>query len=166
MSTQKSSRGRSAGGKRSPAGRTPARFGREVVFRTETVTIKQTQFVNAPPKTVYNAFLDPRIHSAITGSKATVERREGGTCTAADGYIVGKYLRLQSGRRILQEWRTAEWPAQAPPSLVELRFNPVGDGTEVVMVQSQVPASQAPKYRRGWKEHYWGPLKKFFPEGG
>jgi len=128
----------------------------------KTVTLKQSQFIPAPPTSVYNAFLDPKAHTAFTGFRATVERREGGTCTAGDGYIIGKYLRLQNGRRILQEWKTKEWPAQAPPSLLELRFVPREDGTEVVMTQSNVPAFQASRYRRGWVEHYWNPLRKYF----
>jgi hypothetical protein len=30
------------------------------------------------------------------------------------------------------------------------------------MVQEEVPASQAPNYRQGWKDYYWNPLKQYF----
>lgn len=130
-----------------------------------TVTIRQSEFIPAAPSVVYRAFVDARMHSEFTGANATFERREGGQFSSADGYITGKFLRLQNARRIVQEWKTSEWPADAPPSLLELRFVPRENGTEVRMVQTQVPADQAPRYRKGWDEHFWTPLKKYFHRG-
>jgi len=128
----------------------------------ETVTIRQSEFIPAAPSAVYDAFLNAKTHAAITGADAIFERREGGKFSAADGYITGKFLRLQNSRRIVQEWKTAEWPVNAPPSVLELRFMPKENGTEISLVQTQVPANQAPRYRKGWTEHYWTPLKKYF----
>ncbi len=128
----------------------------------ETVTIRHSEFIPAAPSAVYHAFVDARTHSAFTGAGASFERREGGRFTAADGYITGKFLRLQNSRRIVQEWKTAEWPADAPPSLLELRFVPRENGTEVQLVQTQVPASQAVRYKQGWSERCWTPLKQYF----
>jgi activator of HSP90 ATPase len=128
----------------------------------ETVTIRQSEFIPAAPSAVYRAFVDAKTHTAFTGASATFERREGGRFSAGDGYITGKFLRLQNSRRIVQEWKTTEWPPDSPPSLLELRFVPRENGTEVQMVQTQVPAEQAPRYKKGWTEHYWTPLKKYF----
>jgi activator of HSP90 ATPase len=129
-----------------------------------TVTIRSAEFIPAAPSAVYQAFVDAKTYVAVTGTNASFERREGGKFSAADGYITGKFLRLQNSRRIVQEWKTSEWPEDAPPSLLELRFVPRENGTEVRMVQSQVPADQAPRYKKGWTEHYWTPLKKYFHE--
>jgi activator of HSP90 ATPase len=129
-----------------------------------TVTIRSAEFIPAAPSAVYRAFVDAKTYIAVTGTSASFERREGGKFSAADGYITGKFLRLQNSRRIVQEWRTSEWPEDAPPSLLELRFVPRENGTEVRMVQSQVPAEQAVRYKKGWTEHYWTPLKKYFHE--
>jgi len=128
----------------------------------ETVTIRQSEFIPATPSAVYDAFLNPKTHEAITGAGAVFERREGGKFSVGDGYITGKFLRLQNSRRIVQEWKTTEWPVNAPPSVLELRFMPKENGTEISLVQTQVPANQAMRYRRGWTEHYWTPLKKYF----
>ena len=127
-----------------------------------TVTIRASEFIPAAPSAVYRTFVDAKTHIAVTGANATFERREGGKFSVADGYITGRFLRLQSSRRIVQEWRTAEWPKNAPPSLLELRFLPRENGTEIRMVQSQVPADQAQRFRKGWTEHFWTPLKKYF----
>ena len=125
-------------------------------------TIKQKEFIPAAPVEIYDAFLNEQKHSAFTGAKATCDRRVGGKFTAWDGYISGKNVRLENGRRIVQEWKTSEWPKGVPPSLIEFKFKPKGQGTEVTMVQKNVPAIQAGNYEKGWIDYYWTPLKKYF----
>jgi activator of HSP90 ATPase len=125
-------------------------------------TIKQREFIAAKPVEIYDAFLNDQKHSAFTGAKATCDRRVGGKFTAWDGYISGKNVKLENGRRIIQEWKTSEWPQGYPPSIIEFTFKERGGGTEVKMVQSHVPATQADSYKRGWKDYYWAPLKKYF----
>ncbi len=125
-------------------------------------TIKQKEFLPVTPVELYDAFLNEDKHSAFTGAKATCDRRVGGRFTAWDGYISGKNIRLENGRRIVQEWRTTEWPAGYPPSVIEFTFTPKAGGTEVRLTQRNVPASQAENYKQGWVDYYWKPLKKYF----
>jgi activator of HSP90 ATPase len=128
----------------------------------KTVTINQTEFIPATPEEVYDAFMNTDKHSEFTGSKATSEPKVGGKFTAWDGYISGKNLELEKGKRIVQEWETTEWPAGYAPSVLDLSFKRKGDGTELAMVHSKVPASQAESYRQGWIDAYWKPLKAYF----
>ena len=130
--------------------------------RQPTKTIKQKEFIPAPPGEIYDALLNEQTHSAFTGAKATCERFVGGRFSAWNGYITGTNVRLESARRIVQEWRTSEWPDGFGPSLLEFKFQPRGKGTEVQLVQSNVPASQAKFYKKGWAEFYWKPLRKYF----
>ena len=65
-------------------------------------TIRQRVVVPAAPEEVYEAFVDAKKHSAFTGSKATCDPRVGGKFTAWDGYISGKNLLLEEGKRIVQ----------------------------------------------------------------
>lgn len=125
-------------------------------------TIQQKVVVPAMPAEVYEAFVDAKKHSAFTSSKATCDARVGGEFTAWDGYISGKNLLLEEGKRIVQEWTTTEWPAGFPPSRLELTFKKVTGGTEILMVHSGVPAELADDIAEGWKEFYWEPLKKYF----
>jgi uncharacterized protein YndB with AHSA1/START domain len=69
----------------------------------KTGTIRQTVFINAPPERVYEAFVNPKVHSEFTGSRATGAPRAGARITAWDGYITGRNLKLQKGRIIVQE---------------------------------------------------------------
>ncbi len=128
----------------------------------KTKTIRQTEFIRAKPVEIYDALLNQEKHSAFTGAKATCERFVGGKFTAWDGYISGKNLKLENGRRIVQEWRTTEWPKGYSPSILEVVLKPKREGTEVHLVQTNVPAAQAANYRQGWVDYYWIPLKKFF----
>lgn len=125
-------------------------------------TIKQTAVIRAPPEEVYEAYLDPKKHAEFTGSPAAGTPKVGGKFTAWDGYISGKYVELEKGKRIVHEWRTTEWPPGYPPSVVELTFKPKGKGTELTMVHSKAPAEQAESYASGWMEWYWEPLKRHF----
>jgi activator of HSP90 ATPase len=96
----------------------PRRFG----------TIEQTVFFDATPDAIYDALLDPRKHSEFTGSPATTSARVGATFTAWDGYITGKNLELVKGRKIVQEWKTTEWPDGYPVSRLEFTSPPRREG--------------------------------------
>ncbi len=128
----------------------------------KTATIRQTEFIRANPEEVYDAFMNAKRHTEFTGSKATCNPKVGGKFTAWDGYISGRNLELEKGKRIVQEWKTTEWPAGYPPSVLELSFKKKEDGTELAMVHLKVPASQGESYRQGWIDAYWQPLKAYF----
>jgi uncharacterized protein YndB with AHSA1/START domain len=127
----------------------------------EVTTIKDKVVIPATPEEVFDAFIDPKKHTAFTGSKATGSPKVGGKFTAWDGYISGKNLELEKGKRIVQEWITTEWPEGYAPSRLELTFTKVSSGTEISMVHSNVPAEQADDYKQGWIDFYWNLLKKF-----
>ncbi|MDA4115379.1 MAG: SRPBCC family protein [Thaumarchaeota archaeon] len=129
----------------------PLRFG----------TIEQTAFFKASPEQVYAALLDPKKHSEFTGSPATTSARKGASFTAWDGYITGKNLELVKGKKIVQEWKTTEWPDGYPVSRLEITLAAKKGGTELKMVHSSVPAEQVAEYTGGWKSAYWSPLKKY-----
>jgi uncharacterized protein YndB with AHSA1/START domain len=124
--------------------------------------IKQVAIIDASPIEVYEAYVDPKKHATFTGDTATGTARVGGRFAAGNGYISGKYLKLEKGKRILHEWTTTEWPKGYPPSLVELVLKPKGKRTELTMIHSKVPAEQAADYDQGWKDFYWEPMKRYF----
>ena len=97
----------------------------------ETTEFEQTVFFSAKPIEVYSAFLDPKKQSIFTNSKTTCEQKVGGLFTAWDGYISGKILKLEIGKRILAEWITTEWPEGYDPSIIELTFSEKKGGTEL-----------------------------------
>jgi uncharacterized protein YndB with AHSA1/START domain len=131
-------------------------------MKIEVTTIKQKVTIPAIPEQVYEAFTDAKKHTEFTGSKATGKPKAGSKLTAWDGYIFGKYLELEKGKRIVQEWTTTDWPKDYPPSKLELTLKKTPKGTEITMIQTDAPKKQAEELAEGWTEFYWNPLKEYF----
>ncbi len=126
--------------------------------------IRQKVTVKAQPAQVYDAIINPKKHGEFTGSPATGTQKVGSRFTAWDGYISGKILDLSKGKKIVQEWKTSEWPEGYPPSILKLTFKAKGSNTELSMIHSKVPAEQVEMYTDGWVSSYWDPLKEYFAQ--
>ena len=131
-------------------------------MKLETTTLTQKVTIPATPEEVYEAFVDPKKHTAFTGSKATGKAKVSGKFTAWDGYAFGKFLEFEPGKCLVQEWQSTDWPEGYPPSKFALTFKKVPEGTEITMVHSNIPADQKDELADGWEEWYWKPLKKYF----
>lgn len=132
-------------------------------MKQEVTTIKQTVIIpNATPKQVYAAYTDPKKHGEFTDSRATGKPKVGGKYSTWDGYIFGKYLELEDGKRVVQDWTTTDWEEGYSASKLELTFKAAPEGTEITMVHSGVPKAQASEVEQGWIEFYWNPLKQYF----
>jgi activator of HSP90 ATPase len=132
-------------------------------MKQEVTTIKQTIIIpKATPKQIYDAYTDPKKHSEFTDSRATGKPVVGGKYSTWDGYIFGKYLVVEDGKRVVQEWTTTDWEDGYSASKVELTFKAVGEDTEITMVHTNVPKAQASEIEQGWMEFYWNPLKEYF----
>jgi uncharacterized protein YndB with AHSA1/START domain len=116
----------------------------------------------ASPAAVYEAWLNAEEHSAFTGAQATAEPGVGGQFTAWDGYIAGTTIELDTGRRIVQRWRTTEFPPESPDSLLEIVFEPVQGGTRLTLHHSELPEGSAPVYEKGWRDFYFTPMREYF----
>ena len=123
--------------------------------------------VAAEPQRVFSAWLDPKEHAMFTGGgEAVVEPWNGGRFIAWDGYIHGILLGVDTGIRIVQTWRTSEFPPESRDSRVTVEFDAVRGGTRVRIRHSDLPPSQVKRYEKGWIEHYLKPLARYFAKGG
>jgi activator of HSP90 ATPase len=114
------------------------------------------------PERAYRAWLDSHEHSQFTGSQAKIEAKVGGKFTAWDGYIEGETRVMTPFTRIVQSWRTTEFPADSPDSLVEIKFEPTCLGVLLTLDQSGIPEGQAKQYLEGWEDYYFRPMKAYF----
>ncbi len=114
------------------------------------------------PKQLFLAWMDSNEHGLFTGSAAEIDPQVGGSFTAWDGYIQGKTLELEPYRRILQAWRTDEFPADSPDSFLEILLHEVDGGTQLTLKQTNLPEGQAENYRTGWVESYFEPMAEYF----
>jgi activator of HSP90 ATPase len=114
------------------------------------------------PDTLYRAWLSGNKHAAFTGSPATGSAKVGAKFTAWEGYISGKNIELKPGKRIVQSWRTTEFPEGVHDSRLELLFAAAKSGTKLTLIHLGLPADQVDEYRRGWKEFYFAPMREYF----
>jgi len=118
--------------------------------------------IPAKASEIYKAWLSTKGHAAMTGSAAKVNGKTGGKFTAWDGYIFGSTLELEPDRRIVQAWRTTEFPDDAPDSHVEILLEETKDGTKVTLTHTDMPKDQVDSYRQGWEDFYFKPMKGYF----
>ena len=124
--------------------------------------LRLAAILSADPGTIYDAWVSGKLHTEMTGANATSDAMEGGAFTAWDGYITGKHVELERGKRIVQSWRTTEFPGAAPDSTVEIRFSKVKKGTRISLLQSDIPDGQSDMYAEGWLQYYFDPMTRYF----
>lgn len=126
-------------------------------------SIEVADVIPASPKQIYDAWLDSVGHAALTGgSTAKVDPRPGGRFSAWDGYISGTTLELDPNRRIVQAWRTTEFPEGSQDSRLEVLLEPAKGGTRVTFHHSGIPEGQSQEYAQGWVDYYFEPMKRHF----
>jgi activator of HSP90 ATPase len=123
-------------------------------------TIRQTATFKASPRAVYEALLDSRKHAAFTGMPARIDRRPGGRFTAYGGYLEGVTVELVPNRKIVQFWRSRNWP-RYHYSTVTFALAPVRGGTRLRFTQEGFPNNDYSAKRSGWISSYWEKIKKF-----
>ena len=130
-----------------------------------TKNIMQRVTFAAKPAAVYRALLNSKQHAAFTGAKADISPKVGGKFSCYDGYITGLNVELVPGKRIVQVWRGREWPKGAH-SLVTYSLKGRGKRTQLTLEHAGIPANAAGHIAKGWKSHYWTPLKKYLASRG
>lgn len=125
-------------------------------------SIRVSAVIPVKRQTLYRAWLDGKGHSAFTGAKAHVVPRVGGRFSAWDGYIEGKTLELEPGRKIVQSWRSSDFPAESGDSRLVVSFQDVPGGTKITLHHTEIPEGQGKGYKRGWRDFYFSPMKAYF----
>ena len=133
------------------------------------------------PGEIYNLYLNSETHSAITGKPANIEARVGGKFEAFKGIpddntygLTGRFLAFDNNTRgkneynLVQTWRGHHDLPDEADSTLSLTFREfkLGErrGTEIELVQSNVPDRLRAAVDSGWNEHYWNPLRKYLAD--
>lgn len=125
-------------------------------------TIQLTVDFPVAPRVIYEAWLDSRQHTAMTGSEATVSDKEGGAFTAWDGYITGTNATLTPYSQIVQHWRAGEFEEDHEDSKLVVDLLPTDEGCKVVLTHSNIPDDVDADYETGWEEYYFAPMQAYF----
>jgi uncharacterized protein YndB with AHSA1/START domain len=121
-----------------------------------------TTTIPASAQEIYDAWLDSRAHSQMTGGEASMTDEVGAELTAWNGYITGRNLALVPAERIVQAWRTTKFTDEHEDSIITLTLEEVDDGTLLTLVHSNVPDGQTTYEEGGWQQHYFEPMKAYF----
>lgn len=126
----------------------------------ETTNIHQTLLFPTDALDFYKCIMDSRIHSSFTGDETVIEDKEGTSFSAFGGYITGKNIVLERGKKIIQTWRAEEegWPADHFSEVVFILKN-VDGGCELDFFHTAIPEHKAAAIENGWTEYYWNPLR-------
>ena len=123
--------------------------------------IHQEVVFQSNPQRIYEALMDAKQHSAFSGgAPAEISRDVGGAWSAFGGHIFGRNLELVPNRRIVQGWRSRDWP-EGVYSVVRFELKPEGSGTRVILDQAGFPEGGAAHLSDGWNNMYWEPLRKY-----
>lgn len=124
----------------------------------ENLTV--SEIIPTSVERLFAAWLEPAEHARMTGAPATSAR--GGRFTAWDGYIVGRTLAARRPAKIVQAWRTSEFPDDAEDSTLTLLLEPAEGGTRLTLLHENVPRGQGLATAEGWRAHYFLPMKAYF----
>ena len=122
-------------------------------------SIEQVEHFSAAPELVYRALMDGKLHAAFTGAVAKVNAKVGSAFHAWGGYIKGRVLHLVPGEKIVQAWRTTDFPREYPDSNLEIHLTPESGGTRLRLLHTHLPEQSVESYDSGWQANYWQPLR-------
>ncbi len=118
---------------------------------------------------LYKSWLSSKEHSLFTGAEAKASSKLNAKHSAWDGYIWGKNLELKAGSlpadkawKIVQSWRTSEFPEDAPDSILEITFEEKAGKTKLNLYHHNLQKGDAKKYKKGWDDFYFMPMKQYF----
>ena len=125
-------------------------------------SLKISVVLKSDPDLVYSSWLDTGAHGAMIGADALIDPTVGGKFAVWDGYITGHNIELIKGKKIVQAWRTTDFPKDAPDSKIEIDLESIPEGTRLTMKHTDIPDGQSAEYQAGWLDYYFEPMKDFF----
>jgi activator of HSP90 ATPase len=140
-------------------------------------SIHQEVDFKAGPERIYEALLDDKQLSALTGATAQIHREfeeeflgfsdgfrpkrgAGGAFKLFDGRVTGRNVELIPNQRIVQAWRVATWPS-GRYSIVKFELTAQGLGTRIVFDHVGFPPEDREALNGNWSRMYWDPLRKY-----
>ena len=120
---------------------------------------KNKYVISAPPDEVYIALTNPFTIELWTGYKAEMSVIPGSEFSLWEGDIIGKNLEFKQDELIKQHWY---FEGEPEDSIVTIKLTGKGENTHVELVHENIPDEVYEEMKDGWKNHYFGALKKFF----
>ncbi len=122
------------------------------------MSIHQEVTINASPDAVYDVLTSSRDFERMTGGRAAdISTTVGGGVSLFGGDIRALNIELVPGKRVVQAWRSQNWP-DGVYSIVRFELAPEGKDTKVVFDQAGHPGEAEAMLEGGWQQMYWQPM--------
>ncbi len=115
--------------------------------------------LGAPADQLYEMYLDPQQHAAITGSPVSIGPSPGTAFSAFEGMLSGVILHVVPKRLIIQTWRSANWASDAIDSTLTLSFHQQGENGRIELAHINIPDEDFSGVSHGWEKFYWAPWR-------
>lgn len=122
--------------------------------------IQQSVVLPANADELFEMYLDPSAHAAITGWPVEIGAKPGNAFRAFGGQLSGTMLAVVRPRLIVQSWRSTKFREQDGDSTLILQFTAEGSGNgsgQIDLVHLDVPEHDYQDVIEGWQKYYWTP---------
>ena len=121
--------------------------------------IRQSVVLPAPAEKLFEMYINPSTHQAITGASVDIGDKRGSEFKAFDGALTGTILEVIKPRLIIKSWRSVNFMAEDPDSTLILSFTSEGDEGRIDLVHLDVPDQDYEGVNQGWEKYYWTPWR-------
>jgi len=128
--------------------------------------IFQTLVLPASAETLFEMYLDPNVHQAITGAPVIIGDKRGAPFEAFNGSLTGTTLEVVKPTLIVQSWRSTEFKDTDPDSTLILSFTPKGNEGRIDLIHLDVPDQDYDGVNEGWEKYYWDPWRNYIKGKG
>ena len=123
--------------------------------------IRQSVVLPAAAEKLFEMYIDPTTHQAITGAPVVIGEKRGSEFIAFDGALTGTMLEVIKPRLIIKSWRSINFLAEDPDSTLILSFTSDEDGGRIDLVHLDVPDQDYDGVDQGWEKYYWTPWRAY-----
>jgi activator of HSP90 ATPase len=126
--------------------------------------IQQSVVLPASAESLYATYIDPALHSAMTGGPIEISAEAGSRFSAFGGLLSGSMITVIAPRLIVQSWRSVNFKDDDPDSTLILTFVPEGQQSRIDLIHIDVPQQDFEGVANGWDKYYWTAWKKYLAQ--
>jgi uncharacterized protein YndB with AHSA1/START domain len=123
--------------------------------------IRQSVVLPASAEKLFEMYMNPSTHQAITGAPVDIGEKRGSKFKAFDGALTGTILEVITPRLIIKSWRSVNFMDEDPDSTLILSFTSEGDEGRIDLVHLDVPDQDYDGVSQGWEKYYWTPWRTY-----
>jgi activator of HSP90 ATPase len=123
--------------------------------------IRQSVVLPASAEKLFEMFINPLTHQAITGAPVEIGDKRGAKFKAFDGALTGMILEVIKPRLIVQSWRSTNFMTEDLDSTLILFFTSEGDEGRIDLIHLDVPDQDYDGVNQGWEKYYWTPWRTY-----